>query len=111
MADFLIKQHSVVPSLTGILKDGDGNPVDLSAATSCVFHMRFEKTQAVVIEDGSCVFDGDRTTGKVTYIWADGDTDVVGTYFGEFEITWTGDKEQTFPSTGYIVIEIIGDIA
>jgi hypothetical protein len=111
MADFTIKRNDLLPVLEAILKDADGNPVDLTNATACDFHMRLESTQAMKITDGSCTFDADRLTGKVSYPWTGTDTDTEGVFLGEFSVTWTGGKEQSFPSTGYINIEITEDLA
>jgi len=114
MADFTIKRNDLLPKLEAILKDGNNDPVDLTAATDIVFHMRFEKESTLKIQDGEVDIDLDPTTGKVSYEWQGGttsDTDTEGIFLGEFSVTWTGGKEQTFPSAGYINIEIYEDLA
>jgi len=114
MADFTIKRNDLLPVLEAVLKDADGQPVNLTDAVSCAFHMRLESDQSMTVEDGVCSFDADRLTGKVLYAWAAGDpvdTAVEGTYLGEFEITWPASKIQTYPSIGYIDIEIVEDLS
>ncbi len=111
MADFNIKQNDLLPVLEAILQDVNRNPVDLSSASSIVFHLRNEDDATLKIEDGVVVIDANPETGKVTYSWIDTDTDTNGLFLGEFEVTWAGAKKQTFPSVGYISIAIIDDLA
>ena len=111
MADFSIKQNDLLPVLEAVLQDVSGNPVDLNAASSIVFHLREEKGSTLKITDGIVVTDANPTTGKVTYAWVGTDTNTVGLFLGEFEVTWAGAKKQTFPSIGYISISVIDDLA
>ena len=114
MADFSIKRNDLLPALEVVLRDADGDPVDLTSATGCVFHMRDEADEVLKITGGTCNINADPTTGKVTYVWgtkALTDTDTAGVYYGEFEVTWTGGKLQSFPSIGYVDIEIVQDLA
>ena len=39
------------------------------------------------------------------------DTAVEGVYLGEFEVTWPASKIQSYPSIGYIDIEIVKDLS
>lgn len=111
MADFTIKRNDLLPALEVVLRDADGNPVDLTNATSCVFHMRNTDDKTMKVTDGPCQFDSDRTTGKVTYAWSGTDTDTAASFVGEFQVTWSGGKIQTFPSIGYIDIDVVEDLA
>ena len=111
MADFTIKRNDLLPVLEAVLKDADGQPVDLTDAVSCAFHMRLESDQSMAIEDGVCSFDADRLTGKVIYAWVTDDTGTEGTYLGEFEVTWPTSKLQSYPSIGYIDIVIVEDLS
>lgn len=111
MADFTIKRGDLYPELIVILRDVNKDPVDLTAAIAIGFHMKDALTDALIIEDGACAKDADPTTGEVTYTWLSGDTDTAGIYLGEFEVLWPNSKTQTFPSKGYVVLEIEEDIA
>lgn len=114
MADFTIKRNDLLPTLEAILKDADDNPVDLTDATGVVFHMREEDTNLLKIEDGPTNIDANPQTGKVIFPWrtnGNKDTDTSGLFLGEFEVTWTGGQIQTFPSKGYISVEIIDDLS
>lgn len=48
--------------------------------------------------------------GVVQYAWATGDTDTIGKYKGEFEVTFVGNLKQTFPNDDYLLIEIKADL-
>lgn len=110
MADFTIKKGDLLPPLDAILKDANGKAVDLTAASGGVkFSMIASDSDTPKI---SCVTAGvpSAESGQVQYLWTGTDTDVVGKYFGEFEVDW-GTKKQTFPNKGFITIEIVEDIA
>ncbi len=49
-------------------------------------------------------------TGVVKYSWADGDTDIVGTYNGEFEVLFGDGRAETFPNSKYIAIKVFADL-
>lgn len=115
MADFSIKRNDLLPVLEAILKDANDNPVDLTDATDVVFHMREEDGETLKIDGVAGTFGANRATGKVIYAWRwldpDFDTDTSGLFLAEFEVTWTGGKIQTFPSRGYISIQIVDDLS
>ena len=114
MSDFTIKRNDLLPTLEAILKDADGNPVDLTDATDVVFHMREEEGAGLKIDGVAASFDANPATGKVIYAWrtnGNKDTDTSGLFLAEFEVTWTGGKIQTFPSQGYISIQIVDDLS
>jgi len=48
--------------------------------------------------------------GLVRYNWTAADTDTVGSYQAEFEVTYADASIETFPNDGYIRVEIIDDI-
>jgi hypothetical protein len=49
--------------------------------------------------------------GVVYYQWQTGDTDTIGSYEAEFEVTFTGGEIESFPNNRYIQIEITNAIA
>lgn len=97
---FKIKQGDLRPYLEGQLVrltetgEVDG-PQDLSGAT-VVFTMQNNDTKDIVVDEQTAVIL-DPLTGMVQYQWQDGDTDIPGKYFGEFEATF-GDEPETFPN-------------
>jgi len=105
--DFTIKQGDTAPSIEVQLLDGD-DPVDLSNA-NVGFRMHHQLEDVTV--KGTCAID--ETDGYVSYIWSDGDTDTIGRYEGEFIIDYddptsidTFDVDETFPSDGYVEIDV-----
>lgn len=71
----------------------DGSPIDLTGCT-VKFYMKNTDTGAVKINGSTCVIDN-AVAGIGRYIWSAGDTDTVGTYLGEIEITFSDGKIQT----------------
>lgn len=85
-------QNDTLPVLNATIMK-DGCLVDLSAAT-VKFYMINADTDAVKIDGKNCdIIDAKK--GKVRYSWEAEDTDTVGTYLGEFEVTFTTGKIQT----------------
>lgn len=105
--DFYIKRNDTAPAIRATLKDGDGDPVDLTGC-SVNFHMVDEDGTVVVDAAGSVVT---AASGIVEYSWAAADTDVSGTFRAEFEVTYTDTTIETFPNSGYIKIHIGDDLA
>lgn len=99
MADYTIGRNDLLSLLTVVLKDADGNAVDLTAATSIRFHM-FTSAGVQKI-DADAVKNADQVghKGEVTYTWQAADTDTAGEYNAEWEVTWNTGKPQTFPNT------------
>jgi hypothetical protein len=101
---YTIKQHDNYPSLVLTLTDQNG-PINLSTAT----------TVKLILKSGTTTITGTcnittPTSGIVTYVWAAGDTSVVGTYDGEVEITWNTGKIETVPNDSYFTITVFPDL-
>lgn len=115
---FEIKQNDRRPVFVVVLKDNFGEAgeavVDLTAATAAVFNMRAASGGAVKISRGACTISN-AAGGEVTYAWAATDTDTVGEYEAEVEVTWNDGKAETFPggptAGSYFDITITDDIA
>ena len=86
----------------------NGAAVDLSGAT-VRFHMR-KLGKGTVVVDGAATVTG-AFTGQVRYAWSGSDTASIGTYNGEFEVTYSDGAIETFPNNGFISIEITDDLA
>jgi len=105
---FYVKQNDTSPSIRATLKDGDNNAIDLTDA-DVRFHMRtIGGTTAKT--DAAASIVSPATNGVVQYDWTLSDTDTVGTYQAEFEVTYSGGAIETFPNNGYIAIVITDDI-
>lgn len=100
---FSIKKGSTLPKITGTFTDADGEALDLSGAT-VVFRMKNIDTGELKVNDGGALID-DATGGKVSYKFLTTDTDTVGRYYCEWEITQSGDVE-VLPTRSYEVVYV-----
>ena len=109
MADFTIKQGDLEPAISAVLKDHDGDVVNLSAASGVTFQWRPVDGGALVSAAGTIA---SAANGRVQYDWASGDTDTVGTYKAEFVVDWGGSptRYQTFPSSGFLYFRVEEDL-
>jgi hypothetical protein len=110
-ADLYLHQGDRLPWAQATLADGNGDPVDLTTATSVRFVMRAIGAESVAIDQAASVV-GDPTDGVVRYEWATADTEAadVGAYFGEFTVIFPGGA-QTFPNPDPLVIVIGPSVA
>lgn len=105
---FYIKQNDTAPAIRATLQDGDGNAVDLTDAT-VRFHMKAIDASTVKVDDIVSIVSP-ATSGVVQYNWIADDTDTVGSFHAEFEVTYSDTSIETFPNNGYIRVEITDDI-
>lgn len=109
---FEIKQDDTRPVYVVPLVENFGttnDPIDLSTATSVQFFMRLQGDTGPPKVDAAAVVTDD-VNGEVTYTWVAGDTDTVGTFEAEFQITWADGGIQTIPNNSYFEIAVIGDL-
>ena len=105
---FYVKQNDTSPAMLATLQDADGNAVDLTAA-SVRFHMRAIGSNQTTVDAAATIVTA--ASGIVRYDWDATDTDTVGSYQAEFEVTYADASIETFPNDGYIRVEITDDIA
>lgn len=109
MTDFYIKQNDLLPILQAVCKnETTGLPEDLTAATGVRFHM-IKPGASVEKVDNDASF-GDKALGEVNYTWGSGDTDEVGEYDAEFEVTFSSGI-LTFPNWKQLKIKVTGDVS
>jgi len=105
---FYLKQNDTAPSIRATLKDGSGNVIDLTDAT-VRFHMK--DLAGTVKIDASAQIIAPATSGIVQYNWIGSDTDTAGTYYAEFEVTYTTNSTvESFPNDGNIGILITKEL-
>lgn len=104
---FFIKQNDTQPAFQAVLEDGAGDPINLDGA-SVRFHMRAIGAASVKVDAAASVILA--VSGIVRYNWSADDTDTVGSYQAEFEVTYADASIETFPNNGYVRVEIIDDI-
>lgn len=103
---FTIKQNDTSPALQATLQDYAGTAVNLVGA-SVQFHLKSV--------DGTIKVDAPMTIqnasgGIVLYSWDTGDTDTAGSYYAEFEVTYSDLTIETFPNTGSIAVVIAPEL-
>ncbi len=115
---FTIKRDDTLPRIQVQLWDDEAKTVktDLTLATSQAFHM-MDRDQAglaspVLKVEAAATIVGVATDGVLEYAWIDAnnDTDTEGTYFAEFEVTWSATLRTTYPNDGYIIVKIVDDL-
>jgi len=103
---FTIKQNDTSPALQATLQDYSGAPINLSGA-SVRFHMK-SLDSLVVIDAPMTLINA--TGGIVRYNWLSADTATSGTYYAEFEVTYSDLSIETFPNTDNIAIVITPEL-
>jgi hypothetical protein len=106
---FYIKQNDTSPAIRAVLKDGDGVPINLDGAT-VRFHMRPIGETTVTVDAAASVVSPS-SAGIVEYSWDAGDTDAIGSFKAEFEVTYSDNTIETFPNNGYISVVITGELS
>jgi hypothetical protein len=112
MADFTIKQHDTRPAWTVQLKDDlDGTPsnINLTTAAGVRFLMRSQTAPGALKVNGTCAITN-ASTGTISYTFVAADTDTVGAFNVEVEITWSDGGVQTVPNTGYWTVQVVDDL-
>lgn len=113
VADWNWKRHDTAGALPGIIEDSTGTAVDITGSTVKFIMVAADANGAPVI--GSPKVSAAATivsgpAGTVSYPPISADTDTAGWYLGEFEVTYSSGKKETFPKTNYIVILITADL-
>jgi len=122
---FYLKQHDLMPFLKVRLLD-ETTPVTLIAASTVVFNMSNRKSglkisapMHILEQEDDAALQADPLfvvdpahVGVVAYEWVLGDSDTVGEFNGEFQVTWAGvtATTQTFPAHSYVTISIEKDL-
>ena len=102
MADILyITQYDLQPYYYVTAQDQAGTAINLTGA-SIVCTMRNRRTREIVIDRQSAgISITGASTGQFEYRWQAGDTDLVGDYHIEFELTPTTGGKFTLPSRAH----------
>ncbi len=103
---FRIKKNDTKPYLAVTLQDATGTVIDLTGA-SAQFNLG---TSSFTNKHSAAAVITDEAAGELEYRW-DGinDTDQIGDYFGEFQITYSDTTVETFPEDHSLKVEIYED--
>jgi hypothetical protein len=107
VADFVIKAHDQLPSIQAALTTATG-AVDLTGATGVSFIMQPLAGGAAKVNAAAVIVNA--TGGIVRYDWATGDTNTAGSYQAEWQVIWSGNRKQTFPTLGYHTVDVAPDL-
>jgi len=114
--EFRIRENDTRPTLSvTLVSDADGIPHNLTGAT-VVFSMSSIIGGTPKISEAAVTVVS-AINGQVRYDWQAIDTDTLGTFYGEFEVTFADGTILTFPEKdsngtgGYIEIEIFAEVA
>ena len=108
MTLYEMKQNDTRPKPDALLKFSDGSVPSMTGAT--VKFIAREVTSAIVKIDAAATIV-DVPTASVEYAILPTDTDIAGTYYCEWEVTFVDGSVQTFPTRGFDRLRIRGDIA
>ncbi len=103
-----IRQGDHRPFAATILSRG-GVAVDLTLATSVTFRMREQHTTPLTVLAAADIV-APATNGQVQYEWQDGDTDIPGTYYADWEVLFDDGTKETFPTLAQDVVLISGAV-
>lgn len=107
VADFVIRQDDTAPRLYSDLTDGAGNAVDVSDAT-----VRLHLHGLTVASDLDLAAGNDpEVDNRVFYDWQEGDTGDAGYYAGEWQVTYTNGQVETFPNSGWFLMQVVEQLA
>lgn len=106
MSDITVKQGDTLPAVQGTCLLPDGTAADLTDASAITFRMTPESAGLTADLAGAATATDPATSGVVEYEWQPGDTDVPGLYLAEFHVEYLDGSSETFPSEGYISVEV-----
>src|SRR5687767_9479024 len=102
-----MKRGDTAPAFRARCLDGD-TPVNLTGST-----VRFimEDASGVTTVDAAAAPDDQAAQpGWVQYAWSTGDTDTIGAYRAELEVTFPDGTIQTFPQDDYVRVYVLADL-
>lgn len=106
-ADFVVKKDDTAPSIVTSLADDEGIDINITGAT-VRFHMVAYGSSTTKVDAAATIVNADR--GVVQYTWGSSDTDTVGWYRGEFEVTYSSGEVEHFPNSRDLVIRVVDNI-
>ena len=107
MSSMTIKRNDTAPPFTATCTDSAGDAIDISNST-VRFHMK-DSSGTVKVDAAADIVSG--PAGTVRYDWIAADTDQVGTFKAEVEVTFADSTVRTFPTSNEATVRIRGDIA
>jgi hypothetical protein len=104
MMTVTLKRNDTKDNIKATLSNESG-PVDLTGAT-----VRFLMSRRNTLKVDRQAIIQDAVNGIVWMVFEQGDTEEVGAFQAEFEVTFSDGRIETFPNNGYILIHIQNDL-
>lgn len=104
---FNLKRNDTRPIIDYTLRDQSGAPVDLTGCSVFFIMAKYRNREVLVNKEASIV---DSSQGQVSYMFASEDTEQIGIMVAEFKVLFPDGSTETFPSSGYILINIEEDL-
>lgn len=108
MSDFYWKQHDTYPQIRVQLFDSAGTPIDITSSSINFIMRTVPGTAAPKVNASATIVDA--PNGIVGYTPIGANTDTVGDFMAEWQVTFPGGAKQTFPNPGYDTITITSDL-
>lgn len=107
---YTIKKNDTLPNLVSSLTTGptSGSQSAVNLAGASVVLVMRSTSGGVASRLGATITDA--PNGTVARIWEPADTATSGTFNGEWEVTFSPNKVQTFPNESYFTITIADDL-
>lgn len=105
-ADFVKKVADTRPIIQGTLTDGAGAAVNVTGAT-IVLATKHQESGSTAAFTGAIVT---ATSGIVNYTFAASELDTVGFYDAEWQVTFSAGVVNSYPNTGYFLIQVVDDL-
>lgn len=102
--NFTIRQGDTASDLFDQLRDANNNPVNITGATVTLRLVPLEGGPALV--DNAAATIVAPATGEVSRAWQAGETSDPGFYLGNWRVTFSTGKVQTFPNAGHFLVHI-----
>lgn len=107
--DYVLKRGDRQSQFVSVLKDADGNPVDLTGKTVKFIMRQVSADTAKVSAAATPDPDQVANPGRVTYSPAAADIDTADVYYVEWQVT-SGGITLTYPNDGHEIARIVGDL-
>jgi len=102
----IVKQGDLFPDVETTVKDENGVVVDITGTSQITFSMRNSRNPSSVPINGAAGVLVNGPQGQIAFRWGAGQTDVAGTYEGEFKLTPAAGDAFRVPTSGYITVII-----
>lgn len=103
--EVLLSQGDLAPPFEYVLRDQEGNPVDLTTGAPTVVFNMLPAAGGTPVEDGAAVVIVDAAAGKVRYTWVLADSEDAGQFLAQFVLTQNG-RESTYPVQSSIIVRV-----